>query len=408
MIPLIEIEIGTLYQKFSLSLDINCQTTWLTSINELKTSTFQTALIETEFRMDFYSIEGLESEDNIKIDQITINNFPFIIPLSSINPDHISGVIGLSRLISPKNSIIHHAFNQGLISKRRFRIETSSLAGKIGKLFFGDFSGYYSYSTNHYHFYHCPVKVKKDDWNCNLNYIIIGKINMDHHLTKNSKGFYGYQIDLDSTNHYYSDTPVYFSSIDNYLFVPNTFIEWLRNNFFKEQIESKNCKEISIEKDMKGFECNSTGISNLNKINFVFESFALMIHPRWRLFTEDKGTDKFIFIIVHKGQYEKWLFGLMFIKNEIMFFDYDSDEVIFYSSFEIEYANIYNSNKKIKNDNDNEESNSNTLVDTLPLDKIIATLLLLLLMTIVLIGINLIIITIIIHTNKSKKITLTT
>ena len=163
-------------------------------------------------------------------------------------------------------------------------------------------------------------KFKK--WGCNLNKAIVN----------NSK------VIFDVPSNHYS----YFSINEERIFVPEEFMNYLRDNAFASYISQEKCKYKNTL-SYKYFYCDCRYIDDFPSIIFDFNGYQFELE-KIDLFTEanDFRCNFNIATNIENQEDKTWSFGRVFILKYISQFDYDRNEILFY---EDKQFGLYNTKK---------------------------------------------------------------
>lgn len=213
-------------------------------------------------------------------------------------------------------SILHSMKRNGKIKKLQFAFLPSNEIGLDGTMFFGGIpsSIIKKYQTT------CKVSPFASGWSCSFNGIKIKNSNKEYMVSKED---------------------VYFESEITRLEVPDSFMDYLKENYFKEYILSEQCKYTGIKK----FECRCSVINQLQNLIFIINNIRFEI-PINRMF-ENYGSSCTLGIEVNPDN-SKWIFGNTFLNNYLTLFDIDNESITFYSDIQFISNNIILSSSFLK------------------------------------------------------------
>ena len=83
------------------------------------------------------------------------------------------------------------------------------------------------------------------------------------------------------------------------------------------------------------------------KINLIYGDWVMSLPPS-KLFSYKKTSELYEFIIYHKNNFESWSLGRPIVRLFHMVYDYQNQEVGFYSKEDVKYINKENEPKKPK------------------------------------------------------------
>ena len=149
---------------------------------------------------------------------------------------------------------------------------------------------------------YCDVEQGRRRWNCNFTSVFY----------KSNNGSF-----VTFTNTNYS----YFQSMEPIIRAPKYFLNYLKENFFKEVVE----KGLCLDKD--SIQCQEQAFYNLPKyLYFVFGEFYYMINVR-ELFTV---IEKKYFFNIKPSYTDLWIIGDIFLRKYLVEYNYDKNIIVFY------------------------------------------------------------------------------
>lgn len=225
--------------------------------------------------------------------------FPFLfyeLPTSKLQ------TIGITySFTDPDYSITDAIYKNTNILKRQFAIHQTNYTH--GELIFGEIND--NYTTNKWAS-SCKVNKIFKTWGCNMESIMINSVK--------------YQV-----NDY-----AFFNSMNDKIFVPKKFMDFLTETIFKPFIDTKSC-EKSVVNEIFVIVCIRKVVKYFDDLVINFDNGAKLIIVKEIMFT--KFFDKLLFVI--KNQWPKrdsWEIGTIAFKNHTIVFDYDNESITFYSS----------------------------------------------------------------------------
>ena len=325
--------------------------------NKSKTSQVRRILNEYNYDEEQY-IKAYSIIDHIYIkDQFLMKGY-FLSAIESDSFKGDEGMIGLGYRGTKKEekySFINQLYNNGLIFHRVFT--QSFEKGEQGVISFGEIP---KNIVNDYKNYgRCPVldkivdgkRIKNRKWECEIHGIYFGDEYDENKVQK------------------YENTRASFFSFRPVALVPKEVFEYFEKNYFQKYINDNICQKISTL-GYDRFGCKKI-LDDAPKINLVYGDWVMSLSPS-KLFSYKKNNELYEFIFYHKHNFETWSLGRPIVRLFHMVYDYQNQEVGFYSKEDVKYINKENEPMKPKiyeplpdseegiNDNDDlEELNDN-------------------------------------------------
>jgi hypothetical protein len=169
-------------------------------------------------------------------------------------------------------------------------------------------------------------------WRCELTQMFIGGIE-DFPTFRNEL--------LEQTGYYISKTdfnklievkePVAFETIFDKIYVPQKTMDYLKNNYLKNFVNDQKICNFDENDDRIIVKCSKEDISRLKRLNFVLSEKTALSIPPSSLF-ECGNSDTCEFLIQYNSKYNGFIFGLPIFKLYNIIFDYNSRDLMFYSS----------------------------------------------------------------------------
>lgn len=237
--------------------------------------------------------------------------YPYPEGSSSFNPNSIStsgnGYGFASKFEDIKYSLVHQLYLQGKIKKPSFGVGMFDYRVEQGLVYFGGMDNKESIDKK----YHgkCKVNDTYSTWSCDLHKI---KIKDKEYNATNSYMYFQYKV--------------------NYIYVPYSFISFLRENVVNKYKDD--CFEYDVAEYTK-IRCSDDIFDVLPNIELYIGNTVFSI-PLNKLFFEGNG-DLDMEIAYNKKVAEKtgndntWIFGSYFLKKFSVYFDYDDKSISFYS-----------------------------------------------------------------------------
>ncbi len=159
---------------------------------------------------------------------------------------------------------------------------------------------------------------KNRKWECQINGIYFGDI-YDQ----------SYVLNLENVR-------ASFFSFRKRALIPIEIFDFFEKNYFSELIQKKICERILIGKyDI--IKCKKEIIEG-PKINLIYGDWVMSLPPD-KLFTYKKETDSYEFMFYHKKDFESWSLGRPVVRLFHMVYDYQNQEIGFYSENNVLYIN---------------------------------------------------------------------
>lgn len=316
-----KLSIGNPEQVFDVQIDTTTSVTWVPS-SELKNSnvtkvyyanaskTSKPSNITIEIDDEDGDVTGTTTQDTIKLNNFTSNNFSFVqvTKYDADFNDYTGGKLGLGYYsrYGKRFSLLHALQASGAISKKIFSIfQTNSNTTRLS------FGGYPSSVSSNYSF--CNLSSSeglgdeyRDGWICDISHIILGEI-------KNFTEALGV------------DGRVIFDSGNGYMTAPKSYLKHFRT-FFKNN--NLTCSVTQCN-NQKCLICpRSTRYAKLGGISFVLDGFAynVPIEDLFNSVTKEKNE----FLIRFNSESQNiWSLGLPFFNQYTVVFNADEQKVGF-------------------------------------------------------------------------------
>ena len=248
-------------------------------------------------------------------DNITIENFPlrYIEDYRDISTERLSFGLSYEDL---HFSLVHVLFEKKLIDRKQFGFSAQDPQSGKGLIFFGS---PLSNMTNRKTKATIPVNRNEEGWSSQISSLEMAYQNGSS-ITYTSKS-----------------TKVIFDIDENTIYVPVSFMKYLKETIFKDLIAERYCtfnSRFDNKDDEFNIECLCSAMSYLPTFTFVFNSVGLSLHPS-QLFEEAFGRCYFLF--ESSKQYKDvWVLQSPFVNQFTTLFDYDAKEISFYSATNVE------------------------------------------------------------------------
>ena len=295
--------------------------------NKSTTSQVKRILNEYKYEEDQY-ITAYSIIDHIYIkDQFLMKGY-FLSAIDSKSFKGDEGMIGLGYRGSKKEeqySFINQLYNNGLIFHRVFTQNFEK--GDQGIISFGEIP---KNIVNDYKNYgRCPVldkivdgkRIKNRKWECEIHGIYFGDEYDENKVEK------------------YENTRASFFSFRPMALVPKEVFEYFEKNYFQKYINDGICQKLNTQ-GYDLFGCKKI-LDDAPKINLVYGDWVMSLPPN-KLFSYKKNNDLYEFIFYHKNNFETWSLGRPIVRLFHMVYDYQNQEVGFYSKEDVKYINKEN------------------------------------------------------------------
>lgn len=278
----------------------------------------------------------LDEEKNIKgftaFDRIyTKNAFLFRgVFFSVVESTHYEdeGMIGLGYYGShfeQRFSFINQLYWNGLIYHRVFSQNFND--DTQGTITFGEIPK--EIINNYKKYGRCPALNKEIDgkfyknrkWECQLDGIFFGDVYNETYV------------------YYLDNARVSFFSFRKRALVPLEIFDYFEKNYFNELIQNEKCERKIVGK-YDTIKCKKQIIEG-PKINFIYGDWVMSL-PIGKLFAYKKDSESYEFMFYHKNNFENWSFGRPVVRLFHMVYDYQNQEIGFFSEKNVLYINEEN------------------------------------------------------------------
>ena len=245
------------------------------------------------------------------------------------------GMIGLGYRGSKKEekfSFVNQLYNNGLIFHRVFTQNFEK--GDQGIISFGEIPK--NIVDDYKNYGRCPVldkivggrRIKNRKWECEI-----------HGL------YFGNEYNNNTIVEKYENTRVSFFSFRPMALVPKTVFEYFEKNYFQKYITHGICQKLSTQ-GYDVFGCKKI-LDDAPKVNLIYGDWVMSLPPS-KLFSYKKNNELYEFIFYHKNNFETWSLGRPVVRLFHMVYDYQNQEVGFYSKEDVKYINKENEPLKPK------------------------------------------------------------
>ena len=314
------------YPGYPLFLSITQEVnyTYITSNYFSLNNSLSIKLLKTE-TIDIYNRRNISVD--LIADSISLNtkNISFgllniyIIPNGSISNNYSDKALSLAyNFTNKKFSLIHTFIDEDYINTAQYTFIPTSI--NQGYIIFGKLPN--NFTLNKYKTA-CQVNTSYNKWNCLLNKITFSNNKNVLYVPDYNKEYSYFCVDISKIS------------------VPYKFLDYLADTIFKSYIINKTCTyKTSIS--LHYFYCDCRFINDFPDIIFHFgqNEFKLTKNDLF----EESMTNRCNFQIV--ADYENdskgyWQIGRIFILKYITTWDYDLNEIQFYSDLPFDTHNLY-------------------------------------------------------------------
>ena len=333
-IPISKIKIGQPEQEINLVLDIGSQRTWVSDqyYNSQESTTYQSTQ-ETYSNIQYdFSYSGISALETFKIDEKVINNFKFIL-VNNLQNNNFQGVLSLGHEYDSKHRSL--VYEMSKTCNTYYNMFMLKFKENEGELLIGDTTEEEKekiHLINKCRYLIGGTPEEQIKWRCQMTHIFIGGIEDVPSFYDKSMEQTGYYI---SQNNYNKLKEIYesvvFETILDKIYVPKYIMEYLRENYLKDIINNEKLCKYSDNGNNIIVKCNKGEISKLKRLNFVLSEKTALSLPSNELFFCDNSNICEL-LIQYNEKYKGFIFGLPIFKLYNIIFDYNSRDLMFYSS----------------------------------------------------------------------------
>jgi hypothetical protein len=333
-LPVSQIQIGHPKQDVNVILDISSMRTWV-SDQYFKSSQSDTYAATDELdsinEYDF-SYAGTSSTESFKVSDKKLDQFKFLL-VNNLQNCNFQGVLSLGHEYDSKHKSL--VYEMSHVCNTFYNMFMFKFDEKGGELLIGDTTEEQK-ERNHL-INKCRYLIGGDPedqikWRCELTQMFIGGIE-DFPTFRNEL--------LEQTGYYISKTdfnklievkePVAFETIFDKIYVPQKTMDYLKNNYLKNFVNDQKICNFDENDERIIVKCSKEDISRLKRLNFVLSEKTALSIPPSSLF-ECGNSDTCEFLIQYNSKYNGFIFGLPIFKLYNIIFDYNSRDLMFYSS----------------------------------------------------------------------------
>ena len=329
------IKVGSPEQEMNVVLDIGSSRTWVSDQSFKKgDSTTYKDMGETEERTQYdFTYSGKSSTETFTLADKKLTEFKFLLA-DNLQNTKMQGALSLGHEYDSKHkslvyemSHVCNTFYNMFLFQFKDNDEGELLIGDITE----DQKRKYQY-INKCLFLRGGSADEQIKWRCELTQMFIGGIE-DFPTFRNEL--------MEQTGYYISKTdfnklievkePVAFETIFDKIYVPKKTMEYLKTNYLKNFANDQKMCNFDESEDKITVKCSKDEISKLKRLNFVLSEKTALALPSSALF-ECGNSDICEFLIQYNSKYEGFIFGLPIFKLYNIIFDYNSRDLMFYSS----------------------------------------------------------------------------
>jgi hypothetical protein len=333
-LPVSQIQIGHPKQDVNVILDISSMRTWV-SDQYFKSSQSDTYAATDELdsinEYDF-SYAGTSSTESFKVSDKKLDQFKFLL-VNNLQNCNFQGVLSLGHEYDSKHKSL--VYEMSHVCNTFYNMFMFKFDEKGGELLIGDTTEERE-ERNHL-INKCRYLIGGDPedqikWRCELTQMFIGGIE-DFPTFRNEL--------LEQTGYYISKTdfnklievkePVAFETIFDKIYVPQKTMDYLKNNYLKNFVNDQKICNFDENDERIIVKCSKEDISRLKRLNFVLSEKTALSIPPSSLF-ECGNSDTCEFLIQYNSKCGGFIFGLPIFKLYNIIFDYNSRDLMFYSS----------------------------------------------------------------------------
>ena len=278
-----------------------------------------------------FSYSGVGATETFKVSDKKLEQFKFV--LVNLHNTNFQGVLSLGHEYDSKHKSL--VYEMSHVCNTFYNMFMFKFDEKGGELLIGDTTEEQK-ERNHL-INKCRYLVGGDPeeqikWRCELTQIFIGGIE-DFPTFRNEL--------MEQTGYYISKTdfnklievkePVAFETIFDKIYVPKKTMEYLKTNYLKNFANDQKMCNFDESEDKITVKCSKDEISKLKRLNFVLSEKTALALPSSALF-ECGNSDICEFLIQYNSKYKGFIFGLPIFKLYNIIFDYNSRDLMFYSS----------------------------------------------------------------------------
>ena len=330
------VKIGTPPQEINLIIDIGSERTWVSNefFNKFKSDSYISRdIFESHKEYDF-KYSGISSLETFEMENKTLEDFQFLLVDELINNnDNLKGVLSLGHEYDSKHqSLVYEMSHVSNTFYNMFMFKFGE--DNKGELLIGDMSEdrkrKYSY-INKCRFKNNGNKNERIKWQCELTQIFLGAVEDYPTFRNNMMEQTGYIISRnDKNNIAIVEEIATFETIFNRIFVPEDFIDYLKEYYFIDIANEEELCEFDENENGIKVKCTMDEVSKLKRLNFVFDGKTDLSFPSQNLFECDYNN-RCIFLIEYNRKYKNFIFGLPVFKMYDIIFYYNSRYLSFYS-----------------------------------------------------------------------------
>lgn len=322
--PAPRVYLGEKVNNFYLYLSLQEQYTWI-SIPSSKAYNIskENTVNQVELQRNGQKLNALTYSASLYFDsnEPAIDNYYFYIfnLQEKKNKGKIFGPggIGLAhKFRDEKFSIVHSLYNLKKIERKIFSIADFDKHITIGMIYFGKLP---TNAENKKYQGKCSVTKNSINWGCKLKRVEIGE------FSYNAK----------------RDNMLFETSFEN-IIVPEKFLDFVNETVLKTH--KHGCEYTNNLKGTKFIRCHMDELEALPIYRFIFDGVEFDI-PMGRLFVDGLETSDSA-LLSNKdltGDPDLWVFGGRFLSNFITVFNYDDNEISFFTNkYVIKVPNLSN------------------------------------------------------------------
>ena len=334
-IPISQVKIGHPKQEINLVLDIGSMRTWVSDqyYKSSESDTYSPTNNLESYRQYDFSYGGVSSAETFKVGDKKLEQFKFLLVNNLLN-NNFQGVLSLGHEFDSKHkSLVYEMSHVSNTYYNMFMFKFNENNG--GELYIGDITEDQKQKSNLINKCRYLIGGSAEEqikWRCQLTQIFIGGIEDFPTFRNELMEQTGYYISKTKSNKMIEvKEPVSFETIFDKIFVPKKTMEYLKNNYFINFSNEQKICNYNDKGDNILVTCSKDEISKLKRLNFVLSEKTALSLPSSEIFICG-NLDKCEFAIQYNSNYNGFIFGLPIFKLYNIIFDYNSRDLMFYSS----------------------------------------------------------------------------
>ena len=327
------VKIGKPEQELNLILDIGATRTWVSDqyFNKRDSSTFSDKGEKESKSQYFFSYSGISSTETFKLGDKKLKDFKFLL-VNNLQNGNMQGALSLGHEYDSKHkSLVYEMSHVCNTFYNMFLFQFND--NDEGELLIGDITEdqkrKYQY-INKCLFLRGGSENDQIKWRCELTQMFIGGIEDFPTFRDNMMEQTGYYITKTDYNKLIDvNEPVVFETIFDKIYVPQSTMDYLKDNYLVDIIDGQSLCEFNDNKNNIKVTCTIEEVSKLKRLNFVLSEKTALAFPSQSLFScGNNGICEFL--VQYDEKYKGYIFGLPVFKLYHITFDYNNRDLIFF------------------------------------------------------------------------------